>query len=150
MELRSQREYATNHRVVGCALRQWSAGVTVTQLTPDGLARKEASGAKSIQYYLPRPYLIITELPSPPPTQTVSLQLGQNPAGSAPNTPEEAPAAEHHAKRPFAPGAGGAPSGGDGGQQDLNQQGQNPRSRGGSASPTPPWIQVFPLRHSTT
>jgi len=77
--------------LVGCA------GVTVTPLNPDGT--KNEKGVEGVEYYMPKPYLLVAELPPTPIKQTETkteeeIQL-EKAAGVAPApTPTPTPAAD--------------------------------------------------------
>ncbi|HYK02249.1 MAG TPA: hypothetical protein VE974_10865 [Thermoanaerobaculia bacterium] len=79
------------------------ASVTVTPLAPDGTAL--TGKAEGVRYYLPKPYLLVTELPS----ETAS----STPATNAPKSSNQVPAPQNPAvPSPFTP-----PPGGDGGEK---------------------------------
>lgn len=104
--------------LIGCAVASSlcaCASIDSIPLNSDGTA---ASGVHGVRYYLPKPYLLITELPSAPnPTSN-----NTNPGNSA----------------PLAAGGGSQGGGGGGngsGQQGGNSQGTQPQTAAPSSGP---------------
>jgi hypothetical protein len=71
--------YAFAACLLPCILLGGCAGVSVEPLGYNGKSNGEASG---IRYYMPKPYLLVTELPTVQTTQTITTS-GPKPSGKA-------------------------------------------------------------------
>lgn len=110
--------------LIGCAVVSSlcaCASIDSIPLNADGTA---ASGVHGVRYYLPKPYLLVTELPSAP-----------NPISKTANPGNPAPLAAGGGGHGGGGGGGDGGGGNGGGQQGGNSQGTQPQTAAPSSSP---------------